>query len=509
MTARFFFLLVAGLAGFARAQDQEKPKSEAERRAAFEAYMRDRSRWVRLGPVPDLKVRLPRKVDEEGARRIRGLIASLARIQSPDFGLSATLSGESFAPLGKGKASTLLLTNHDIEPNQALGDLVHLGSRALPFLLKALEDATPTRLEIKHDPHFGGGMWHDRELWGNLANQREQAILAKNERPKFGHRDDLKDYTVKVGDVCFVAIGQIVGRSYSAVRYQPTACIVLNSPVHSPEYRALVREMWESPDPEQALLSSLLVDYSTQGNFNGWSLDGWGVGSDLQCGAAMRLLYYFPEESAALIAVRLGKLDVTHGEGLDPFMNREVKNGVETEDFIKAVAWTSDQRIRKELALIAKKSLDPALFRAASEGAGVKEREVALQRLKEFVAALPADEGGPFGEGYYLLLSLGRGFADQARPVFESYLKKAGLQRKVTAIHVLGEIRADWAIDLLTPMLVDRSETDWSHGRICDDAASSIVAQDDRLIFLPREDVTSRDRQIEKLREELERRTKR
>src|SRR6185436_13894719 len=86
---------------------------------------------------------------------------------------------------------------------------------------------------------------------------------------------NIETYTVKIGDVCFVALGQIVGRFYSAVRYQPTACIIINSPVESPEYRALVREIWESTDPEQALLQSLLVDYSTQGNFNGWSLDGW------------------------------------------------------------------------------------------------------------------------------------------------------------------------------------------------------------------------------------------
>jgi len=43
-------------------------------------------------------------------------------------------------------------------------------------------------------------------------------------------------YTVKVGDVCYAIIGQIVNRSLMAVRYQPSAGLVINSPIEMPLY---------------------------------------------------------------------------------------------------------------------------------------------------------------------------------------------------------------------------------------------------------------------------------
>ena len=46
--------------------------------------------------------------------------------------------------------------------------------------------------------------------------------------------------------MCFVAVGQIVGRGYAAVRYQPTACIVINSPTHDAKLRSDVRAAWVS-----------------------------------------------------------------------------------------------------------------------------------------------------------------------------------------------------------------------------------------------------------------------
>ena len=108
-----------------------------------------------------------------------------------------------------------------------------------------------------------------------------------------------------------MAIGQIVGRGYQAVRYQPTACIVINSPTEDQELRKQVRAIWESKDPRQRLFESLLTDYATVADYvDGESFDIWGMAGDLQCEAAMRLLYYFPKESAPLIAKRLRDLRV-------------------------------------------------------------------------------------------------------------------------------------------------------------------------------------------------------
>jgi hypothetical protein len=45
-------------------------------------------------------------------------------------------------------------------------------------------------------------------------------------RVVFGYQG-LKEYTVTVGDLCYVIIGQITNRSYFAIQYQPTACLYM------------------------------------------------------------------------------------------------------------------------------------------------------------------------------------------------------------------------------------------------------------------------------------------
>src|SRR5262249_21288700 len=151
----------------------------------------------------------------------------------------------------------------------------------------------------------------------NPAEQATHKARAGKAREKEEH---VTSYTVKVGDVCFVAIGQIVGRAYGAVRYQPTACIVLNSPAHDPKLCAEVRSIWNAKNPRDKLFDSLLADYATEGVFNGKSLDGWGTASHFQCGAALRLLYYFATEASPLVAGRLDKLDVGKDRELGSYM---------------------------------------------------------------------------------------------------------------------------------------------------------------------------------------------
>jgi hypothetical protein len=205
------------------------------------------------------------------------------------------------------------LTDHKLQSSEGLKALVSLGPAALPFLLDALDDATPTKITIDHDGPIGI-MWHGSELPMNPVNPAEKDVFRARHR-KSSETDNFAEksvetYTVKIGDVCFLAIGQIVGRKYRAVRYQPTACVVLNCPSHDAKLCADVRAIWKAQDARRKLFDSLLADYATEGVFNGKSLDGWSEGSDFQCGAALRLLYYFPKEAAPLLANRLDKLDV-------------------------------------------------------------------------------------------------------------------------------------------------------------------------------------------------------
>src|SRR5262245_20292749 len=100
-------------------------------------------------------------------------------------------------------------------------------------------------------------MWHAAELPLNPANPLEAGVYKARAGKPRRSEDHVKSYTVRVGDVCFVAIGQIVGRGYQAVRYQPTACVVLNSPARDPNLRAEVRALWKARDPRRMLFDSL------------------------------------------------------------------------------------------------------------------------------------------------------------------------------------------------------------------------------------------------------------
>ena len=60
-------------------------------------------------------------------------------------------------------------------------------------------------------------MWFANELSGNPGNKAEQKVLASVPKRENGfptREAVVTSYTVKIGDVCFVIIGQIVGRSY-------------------------------------------------------------------------------------------------------------------------------------------------------------------------------------------------------------------------------------------------------------------------------------------------------
>lgn len=278
------------------------------------------------------------------ARRIKELIADLAKIDSPYFGYSPTMGGIAFAPIASSGEfeGGLLFTNHGLKRNAAFTSLVELGPKALPFLLESLDDPTPTRLTGKHDQGFGA-MWFGHEIGGNLFNMHETAVLTSEKVERdFWNRRYVQQYTLRVGDVCFVAVGQITNRSYNAVRYQPSLCVVINSTVQDRRLAAEVRAIWGNSHYRQKLLDSLLIDFNTRG------LSSRGFGS--QVGAAMRLAYYFPEASEELIVARLKELErVTEGiskEALD----------VQPEEFEKAVSCSSSPKVRAELLDISRKA---------------------------------------------------------------------------------------------------------------------------------------------------------
>src|SRR5262249_52651058 len=345
---------------------------------------------IRLNKIPALKLEPRPPLTEAEKKEIKSLIAKLAEIDSPDYGMAATLSGSAFAPVaGHEHWGAGLLTDHQLKRSGTLTELVSKGPAALPFLLDALEIKTPSKLRMDNT---GLMLSFGSQLNINPINARERLITER--KAKLEEEDDDDDRQVSsplcVGDICFVALGQIVGRHYQAVHYIPSGWAAVNSPARNKEFRDRIRAIWSSEDPNKKLLDSLLLDYSTDGIFNGTSLDGWYEGSERQIEAAMRLLYYFPKESAAMIAERLKDMETKKPKpGLEAWMMREVKNGVRTTDFLKAVNWCQEPTVRDALLDVFRRTDDAALMLAALPSVQESHRELVMPRFQILLNSLP------------------------------------------------------------------------------------------------------------------------
>jgi hypothetical protein len=426
--------------------------------------------------------RSPPGVSAREAAAMRKRIAALAAVNDPDYGLPLLDSGGwAFAPVvGKQKVANVRGTDGQVKAAGAVVELVQLGPRAIPFLLEALDDKTPTgAVENLFDPM------------------------------RFGR----VPYTVKIGEVCYVALGQIVGRDYGPK--------LLSMRVKQ------IRATWVSDDPAKRLYQALLEDYQTRRAYTGNFRDGWNerdrswlAGSELQTAAAMRLLYYFPSRSAPMIAERLSRLDVkAPSDRDDASTKRDVANGVRTWEFIDAVAWCKEPAIRDALLAIFKRTTDAGILRATLPALhGTSEKQI-YRRVESLLDALPELDDSASGEGYTLLLCLGQCAGDAAKPAFVRYLRNASLQRRWTMCYALREMKnGAWALELLTPMLNDKRT---GYGgtfavdpekleprlpmRLCDDAARTISTHYPELRFTLAGQYQDVDRQIKLMQEEIAR----
>ncbi len=317
---------------------------------------------VRLGSVP--KPKLPRWPiqPESEKKRIKELIDQLVDTRNAGIGYSGGMRGWAFTPLTEhARMETFLVGGEEVSRSAPLRSLVELGPMALPDLLSSLEDDRPTKLQIEHQL-VRGGFSFGTGLQVNPLNPNEHDLEKRAKAPRADYEIHDLTYTVKVADLCYVAVGQIVGRQYSAVRYQPTAMIVLESPAADVALRKAVRLNWASADPRRKLFDSLLLDYAAEGVFEGKAPDQLYRASRFQTEAAVRLLYYFPTETASLIAERLNRFDVSDpGTEQAKVLQRDIANGVNTEKFVNALTWCNDERIRKAIIGIQQRTIDPKL----------------------------------------------------------------------------------------------------------------------------------------------------
>jgi hypothetical protein len=456
----------------------------------------DAKSGFRLLPIPRISLsKLEGGAAGERARAEK-LVATLDEVEDSDLGLSTIVGARFFPPTDARARPSVLL------------ELVKLGPIALKPLLMHLDDRTPTKAVVKRE---GIITWLQMSRGitdrGNPMNRVEREAVARV--PLAAEEDLAEPYKIKVGDICFAVIGQIVGRGYVPVRYQPSGGLVVTSPIESPEIARTIRRIWGGANPRRRLLESLLLDYQTRA-LSGLPSPEWSTASSLQEKSAPRLLYYYPGESAPLICRRLHRLrcedttviDKNGDPDLTSFAMREFANGVTTDSLLYSIVRCGVPCVKSALFSLFRRSTDSTIVLYTLPAVPKGRQTLVYPKLESMLSKSP--------EGSYIDYSILQGVAEYggsgARSLFDRYLRIDSSQRRQSVILALSNAKPPWSFQYLVPMLDDRREIwhDWERSlRVCDDAALALSGLRPALKFKQSNSFESMDKQIAVMKETL------
>jgi hypothetical protein len=227
----------------------------------------------------------PQKSDDTSA-----LIDNLKNVCDGDIGYLSTSSGSGFLPLGVSVPDTLHLDQKLPVTSHTLRELVSRGAKAVPELIAHLNDARLTKINITHESIIGGIHFSNEYDFNRRTNNSDKGMRGG----LFPDPSNNTRYTVTVGDLCFVALGQILNRDFEAVRYQPTAFVIINSPTTSRSLRKVIKEEWGGITPAQHK-ESLVRDFLKPDH------------EYRRIGACLRLGFYYPEAIERLALKQLAE----------------------------------------------------------------------------------------------------------------------------------------------------------------------------------------------------------
>lgn len=215
------------------------------------------------------------------------LITKLPQVSEAGYGFDPWSIGSEFLPYSdSAQTGVLVLGSKPPMSSPILRKIVMQGIRAVPSLLKHLDDGTPTKIPLQK------GM-----AWISFADEYDYNRRTRKKDPEgvnlntFGSKMP-SSHTVTVGDLCFVALGQIVNRDFNATRYQPSAGLVVNSTSYSRHLCTVVRADFAGMN-EQKHRQLLVQDFTTPDH------------EGRQIGAYSRLAFYYPEVVEALVLKQL------------------------------------------------------------------------------------------------------------------------------------------------------------------------------------------------------------
>ncbi|HXM12613.1 MAG TPA: hypothetical protein VN946_21865 [Terriglobales bacterium] len=198
-------------------------------------------------------------------KSVSELIDDLTEIDSQSPGINSAAIYEGFiANNSRGSFGVGVLGAAPPKVPPQMSALVRRGPAALPELIKHLDDKRPTKLDVGNKPsdsQIGVDafmfMYFSDEYDSRVPHWFDDAELKRGPRPM--EKDFSGRYTIKVADVCYVVIGQIVSRRLLSVRYQPSGGLVVNSPIEAPVLAEKVKSDWGDADAD-TLRQSLLDD---------------------------------------------------------------------------------------------------------------------------------------------------------------------------------------------------------------------------------------------------------
>jgi cytohesin len=196
------------------------------------------------------------------AKSIVRLIDELVTLGGGDGDHSPIVTGRDFLPLAAEKPPVKVLFEKPPVPLRTMREVVKRGAAAVPHLLAHLDDRRRTRIKLGSGGYFGSEYFLERRIdWNPRTAKRPfpfprpwWVIAPKDTRV-------VRYHTVTVGDLCFVALGQIVNRHFVAVRGGLIdGSTVITSPTATPSVAKLVREAWEGLTPA-GHEASLVADF--------------------------------------------------------------------------------------------------------------------------------------------------------------------------------------------------------------------------------------------------------
>lgn len=226
------------------------------------------------------KVAAANAADDVSAMTVEKLIGHLALIDSQAPGLHGTASVVGFTAEDKPlKFGGGVLGSPAPKTPPQMRELTRRGASALPQLISHLDDTRPTKLTVGND--FFMFRFFSDEYDPKVRPPGKQSGSTKHLVKSFDG-----GYTVKVGDVCYAIIGQIVNRSLTPVRYQPTAGLVINSPIEAPVLVGLVKKDWgvDVAGHKASLIADAQRDEYLRDNTGG------------AFAALVRLRFYYPDD---------------------------------------------------------------------------------------------------------------------------------------------------------------------------------------------------------------------